>query len=54
MLLELVAQPICHVCLLAIKYVQTNLCCNFQTHFPGADPGFLDRGFKFRKGGSFS
>ena len=26
----------------------------YSTADPGADPGFLDRGFKFREGGSFS
>ena len=28
--------------------------CYYCLEFAGADPRFLDRGFKFRKGGSFS
>ena len=37
--------------------VQKSLMGSIKHDFPfsyGADPGFLDRGFKFRKGGSFS
>ena len=34
------------------KSVQTSSVCGWNNS--GADPGFLDRGFKFRKGDSFS